>query len=163
MRIISMLLVLSLFICYVIFGSDQKKEEKADDSAQKVEVTLAGNQTICPITGKKIDAKFAVDFQGGRVKFCSADCEAKFLKDPEAGYKKLEAAKETVDSIQTECSVSGDMLESFTKSIEIPGRKIYFCCNGCIDDFKQDQKKFLAKLPGVTVKDGVKVKPEEKK
>lgn len=163
MRTLTLLLILSLFICYVIFASDEKKEEKADESTQKVAVTQAGNQTICPITGKKVDPKFSVDYQGGRIKFCSADCEAKFLKDPEAGFKKLEAAKETVDSIQTECTVSGDMLEGFTKILEIPGRKIYFCCNGCIDDFKQDQKKFLAKLPGVTVKDGVKVKPEEKK
>ena len=162
MRSISLSVVLNLILFLVILGNDEKKEEKANDATQKNTVTQAGNQTVCPITGKKVDPKFSVDYQGGRIKFCSADCEAKFLKDPEAGFKKLEEAKEFVDSLQTECTISGDTLENYSKILEIPGRKIFFCCNGCIDDFKQNKKKFLEKMPGVTVKDGVKVKLKDK-
>ena len=109
-------LMLMCVLSFVVFASDKKKDdavvkEKPNEATQKAEVKVAGNQTICPVTGKKVDPKIFVDFQGSRVKFCSSTCEAKFLKAPEEGFKKLADAKETVDSIQTNCPASGDALD----------------------------------------------------
>jgi YHS domain-containing protein len=30
---------------------------------------------------------------------------------------------------------------------EYKGKKVYFCCPGCVDRFKADPEKYLAKLP----------------
>lgn len=165
MKFTLMLLAFAGAFAFTLFASDEKKEETKDEtkveakaSVEKVEVKVAGTQTLCPITGKKIDPKFFVDFQGSRIKFCSSDCEAKFLKAPADGFKKIAKNNETVDSIQTKCPASGDKLENYDLFVEMPGRKIYVCCEDCIPDFKKDEAKILNKLPGVKVKDGVKVK-----
>ena len=89
--------------------------------------------------------KVSVDYQGSRIKFCSATCQAKFLKAPEDGFKKIADAKEIVDSIQANCPVSGDVLEDFNKSADLPGRKIFFCCSDCAGDFTKDKESFINK------------------
>lgn len=161
MKSIFLFLIMMAVFTYVLFANDEKKEV-TKDSGKKIEVKVAGNQTICPVSGKKIDSKIFVDFQGSRIKFCSADCEAKFLKSPEVGFKKLADAKEVVDSIQTNCPAADEKLEDYEVFVEKPGRKIYFCCKDCIDDFKKDEAKILEKLPGVKVKDEIKEKKTEK-
>lgn len=169
MKFAVLLLMIFSILVFVLYASDEKKDDSAqkkDDSKEmvmKIEVKLAGNQTICPVTGNKVDPKIFVDYQGNRIKFCGATCEVKFLKAPEDGFKKLADAKETVDNTQTKCPVSDDVLENHNLFIEKPGRKIYFCCNDCPPDFKKDESKFLNKMPGVKVKDGVKVNAEAKK
>ena len=165
MKSVLLLLTFTCAIFLIIFASDEKKDESKvnKEESKKIEVKLAGNQTICPVTGNKVDPKIFVDYQGNRIKFCGTTCEAKFLKAPEDGFKKLADAKETVDNTQTKCPVSGDVLEKHDFIIEKPGRKIYFCCDDCLPDFKKDEVKFMNKMPGVKVKDGVKVNSEEKK
>ena len=168
MKSFILFLLFTTVLSFLVFASDEKKEEtvakeKPKESTQKAEVQVAGNQTICPVSGKKVDAKFSVDFQGSRIKFCSVTCEATFLKAPEDGFKKIASANETVDSIQTNCPASGDALENHNKFTELPGRKIYFCCGDCIGDFNKDKDNMMKKLPGVTVKDSVKENATDKK
>ena len=47
---------------------------------------------------------------------------------------------------QTLCPLSGEKVElaSFT---EHEGKKVYFCCDGCIEKFTADPAKYVAKLP----------------
>jgi YHS domain-containing protein len=47
---------------------------------------------------------------------------------------------------QTTCPVRGDPID---KSVftEYQGKKVYFCCKGCIAEFQKDPQKCIAKLP----------------
>ena len=53
----------------------------------------------------------------------------------------------------TTCVVSGEKLGGMGDSFEYihkeagkPDRRVLFCCEGCVDDFKKDPAKYLAKL-----------------
>jgi hypothetical protein len=73
-----------------------------------------------------------------------------------AAEKNAPAKKEVVipkDYPTAVCVVSGDDLgemgapfEYIHKEAGKPDRKILFCCDGCVKDFKADPAKFLAKL-----------------
>ena len=47
-----------------------------------------------------------------------------------------------------DCVVGGEALGSMGDPVEYvhEGRLVQFCCEGCIDDFKKDSTKYLAKL-----------------
>jgi len=52
---------------------------------------------------------------------------------------------------QTKCPVmSGKIDEKFF--VDYKGKRIYFCCSGCIEEFKKDPEKYLKKMEaeGVT-------------
>ena len=54
-------------------------------------------------------------------------------------------------SSQTKCPVlSGKVNENLYADYQ--GKRIYFCCSGCIDEFKKDPEKYLKKMAaeGVT-------------
>ena len=48
----------------------------------------------------------------------------------------------------TTCVVSGDKLGAMGKPVIITyqGTEVRFCCHDCIESFKQDPAKYLAKL-----------------
>ncbi len=48
-------------------------------------------QSICPITGGKINKSVFVDYHGKRVYFCCASCPKAFLADPEKYVEEMEA------------------------------------------------------------------------
>ena len=47
-------------------------------------------QSVCPVLGNKINKDVYTDYQGKRVYFCCAGCEAPFKKNPEKYLKKME-------------------------------------------------------------------------
>jgi YHS domain-containing protein len=53
---------------------------------------------------------------------------------------------------QTLCPVGGGKIDPkvFT---EYKGKKVYFCCDGCIEPFKKDPEKYVKKLPQFGGKD----------
>jgi len=57
------------------------------------------------------------------------------------------AAQKAVYPLKT-CVVGGESLGSMGDPVEFvhEGRLVQFCCEGCIDDFKKDSTKYLAKL-----------------
>ncbi|MHC4423823.1 MAG: YHS domain-containing protein [Planctomycetota bacterium] len=63
--------------------------------------------------------------------------------------KKSESATPGATSIiteQTTCPVMGNPIN---KSLfaEYKGKKVYFCCAGCVDKFKANPEQYIAKLP----------------
>ena len=52
---------------------------------------------------------------------------------------------------QTVCPVLGGKIDKNVYT-DYQGKRIYFCCSGCIDDFKKDPEKYLKKMEeqGVT-------------
>jgi hypothetical protein len=57
------------------------------------------------------------------------------------------AAQKAAYPLKT-CVVGGESLGSMGDPVEFvhEGRLVQFCCEGCIDDFKKDSTKYLAKL-----------------
>ncbi len=58
-----------------------------------------------------------------------------------------ESVKEIASAVeQTTCPIMGTAINKalFT---EHKGKKVYFCCPGCEDKFKEEPEKYIAKLP----------------
>ncbi len=53
---------------------------------------------------------------------------------------------------QTICPVEGGKIDKNIYT-DYQGKRIYFCCSGCIDSFKKDPEKYLKQMEaqGVTV------------
>jgi len=72
-------------------------------------------------------------------------------QEPVARKRQVVTASEPTRQIalpaeQTTCPLMGMAID---KSVftEYKGKKVYFCCAGCIDGFKKDPEKYVAKLP----------------
>ena len=58
-----------------------------------------------------------------------------------------ETAKETAAAVeQTTCPVMGGAINK-ALFVEYEGKKVYFCCTGCEEQFKKEPEKYIAKLP----------------
>jgi YHS domain-containing protein len=47
---------------------------------------------------------------------------------------------------QTNCPVMGGPIDK-SIFVEYKGKKVYFCCTGCIAAFQKEPEKYIAKLP----------------
>lgn len=47
---------------------------------------------------------------------------------------------------QTTCPVMGGPIDK-SVFVEYQGKKVYFCCPGCVDTFKASPEKYISKLP----------------
>jgi YHS domain-containing protein len=57
-----------------------------------------------------------------------------------------QAQAKAVVAEQTTCPVMGGPIDK-TIFTEYKGKKVYFCCKGCVETFKADPEKYIAKLP----------------
>jgi Cu+-exporting ATPase len=66
-----------------------------------------------------------------------------------AGASALKAPGEAKVGDRTRCPVSGDefVVTADSPQTDFGGKTYYFCCAGCINKFKADPQKFIAK-PG---------------
>ena len=66
------------------------------------------------------------------------------------GEKKLNLGDYPLDT----CVVAGKKLGSMGEpyAFEFEGKKVYFCCEGCKEDFNADPKKYLAKIEAAKAK-----------
>jgi YHS domain-containing protein len=66
----------------------------------------------------------------------------------ESTKESAEPAKEAVTAAieQTACPVMGGAIDK-TVFTEYKGKKVYFCCPGCIEEFKANPEQYVAKLP----------------
>jgi YHS domain-containing protein len=46
---------------------------------------------------------------------------------------------------QTECPVMGGKVDKKVYT-DYQGKRIYFCCSGCVDDFKKNPDKYLKQM-----------------
>lgn len=52
----------------------------------------------------------------------------------------------SVATMQTICPAMGNPIDKNVYT-EYKGKKVYFCCKGCVAKFEADPEKYLAKLP----------------
>ena len=60
------------------------------------------------------------------------------------GEKKPNLGDYPLDTCVVAGKKLGSMGEPYLYTHE--GQKVYFCCDGCVDEFKKDPKKYLAKI-----------------
>ena len=62
---------------------------------------------------------------------------------------KLSAEDQILAAQQKTCPVTGEQLGSMDKPdvVEVSGRKVLLCCEGCREKLLDDPEKYLAKLP----------------
>ena len=118
---------------------------------QDIAVGPNGEQILCPVMDNPINKDIFVEYQGKKVYFCCAGCDDVFLKDPEKYLHKLPQFQKddgTAESgtEQTVCPVMGGKINKDI-FVEYEGRKVYFCCPGCIEEFQKNPEKYLEKLP----------------
>jgi len=109
------------------------------------------NQTECPVMSGKINKDQYVDYQGQRIYLCCAGCKGVFKKDPEKYMKKFEDENILLESVQKVCPVTEKPVKKEIYK-DYKGRRVHFCCSGCIAQFDKDPEKYLNKLDEETKK-----------
>jgi len=67
---------------------------------------------------------------------------------PQAVEKAVEPAKEAVAAAveQTICPIMNKPIDK-NIFVEYKGKKVYFCCQGCVAEFNKDPEKWVKDLP----------------
>lgn len=147
LQVILSAFVLTAFLAVTAFAGEA--ETKSNDTKtvkdQKVELK---EQTNCPVMGGKINKKHYSDIQGQRVYFCCPGCSAKLTENPDKYFEEAAAQGVLFENIQTTCPVTGNELKSKDVFTDYKGRRVYFCCAGCIPQFEKDPQKYLGILDG---------------
>jgi YHS domain-containing protein len=115
------------------------------------ESTTMAAQTTCPVMGGEINKELYADHEGKRVYFCCGGCPEKFRKDPRMYLTKLEEMgqkPELIATTQTTCPVMGGEINK-ELYVDHEGRRVYFCCESCVGEFKKDPEKYLNKLEAI--------------
>jgi len=88
-------------------------------------------KATCPVANKPALQDKTVDYKGGKVYFCCANCPKAFEKDT-AKYatKANQQLVATGQATQTKCPISGAALNA-DKTVEVGGVKVTFCCEKC--------------------------------
>jgi YHS domain-containing protein len=140
LQIITVMFLFAMLVAGTAFAEDKKAEVKA---TKKIELK---EQTLCPVMGGKINTKVYTDIQGQRVYHCCPGCSAPLKKDPDKYFQKAAAEGVLFENIQTTCPVSGAELKKKEVALDFEGRRVYFCCEGCVSAFKKDPQKYLTMI-----------------
>ncbi len=94
------IMAVAVIAAMVVLGGCKKKEQPTQQTptteqmkqtaAQAMEV----EQTVCPVTGEKIDKNVFVEYKGKKVYFCMESCKKAFEQDPEKYIAKLPQFKQ---------------------------------------------------------------------
>jgi YHS domain-containing protein len=106
---------------------------RASDGEAKKHVT----NKKCPVMKADVSEKYRVDYKGQYVYFCCQGCIAMFEKDPEKYIATLSPEDQEAIKPNEICPVTHEPIPDKTRWIEEDGRKVYFCCDGCMDMYKQ--------------------------
>jgi YHS domain-containing protein len=88
----TMLLAMVIVVGLSLAGC-KKKEQPAPASPEKPKATASAakevEQTVCPVTGEKIDKNIFTVYKGKKVYFCMESCKKAFEADPNKYISKL--------------------------------------------------------------------------
>jgi hypothetical protein len=134
-----------LVVTVAVLASTPIWANAAEPTAAAVKPAAIQHQTLCPVMGGKINKKQFADVKGKRIYVCCMGCIGKIKADPETYIKKIEAAGETVATLQTTCPVMGGKVNK-SLYVDEAGQRMYVCCKGCIGPLKKDFAKYAKKL-----------------
>ena len=118
-------------------------------------------KATCPVANKPALQDKTVDYKGGKVYFCCANCPKAFEKDT-AKYatKANQQLVATGQATQAKCPISGAALNA-DKTVEVGGVKVTFCCEKCqgkVAEAKGDAQAELVFSDAAFTKAGFEVK-----
>ena len=117
-KFVGLALVLAIGMAVVIGTADADKKKE-------------GVAATCPVSGKAINPKAAVDYKGGKVYFCCPNCPKAFAKDTaKFASKANHQLALTGQAKQVACPIAGKKTNPKTE-IKVAGVGVQFCCNGC--------------------------------
>ena len=127
MRKIAYAIVLAVLLVGAVAAS------ASSDGTEKKNVT----NKMCPVSGGPVAEKYRAEYKGQYVYVCCEGCLNEFNKTPETFVAKL--TKEDQEAIKTNelCPVSKEPVVQ-SLSVEFEGRKVYFCCEHCVEKYKKD-------------------------
>ncbi len=155
-------LVFTFSLAFAGEGHDKAEKTAKAESAEKADAVESKPQTNCPVMGGKINKEVYTDIQGQRVYHCCPGCSGALVADPDKYFKKAAVEGVLFENIQTNCPVSGKELEEKEVYTDYEGRRVYFCCAGCIASFEKDPQKYLMKLDEQSSTDEKAEEPEKK-
>jgi YHS domain-containing protein len=124
---------ISLAILSVVILAAAVAASTSPDGAEKKNVT----NKLCPVSGGPVSEKYRTEYKGQYVYVCCEGCLNEFNKNPEAFVAKMSKEERDAIAVNEVCPVSGEPIDK-TKSVEFEGRKVYFCCDHCVDKYKND-------------------------
>jgi multidrug efflux pump subunit AcrA (membrane-fusion protein) len=127
----------------------------AEPAVRRTGLTIE-EQKICPVEDAELGSMgppVAVEVNGQKVWTCCDACPPKVKADPARYLAKLGVSSGGGSSAVTAeaqkiCPVTGAKLGSMGDpvAVEVAGRKVWICCEGCEPKLKADPAKYLAKL-----------------
>lgn len=102
----------------------------------------------CPVMDTPVNFLMSTETPDGPVFFCCARCIDKYKAEPEKYSSQVADQRKSLGDmpkVQVVCPVTGKKLNKkmFT---EADGRKVYFCCGGCVKKFEKDPDRYQAAL-----------------
>lgn len=126
--------------------------------------------TVCPVSGKPVDATKTLAFEGKTIGFCCDNCPKTFQKDPKKFASKIKAdaapaavpatpakpgekkpddkkkpAAAPAAAANEKCPVSGQPVDA-SVTVAFEGKTVGFCCDNCKGKFEAEPKKFAKKI-----------------
>ena len=123
-------ITVALFALMMIAGA---VAARVSDGAEKKAVT----NKLCPVSGGPVVEKYRTEYKGQYVYLCCEGCVSEFNKNAEAIVAKMSKEEQELIKTNTACPVSGEPVDQ-KKFVEFEGRKVYFCCDHCVDKYKKD-------------------------
>jgi YHS domain-containing protein len=124
---------IALAILLTVLAAGMVAANARSDETSKKNVT----NKVCPVSGGPVSEKYRSEYKGQYVYMCCEGCLSEFNKSPETFVAKL--SKEDQEAIKTNevCPISGEPINK-SLSLEFEGRKVYFCCEHCVEKYKKD-------------------------
>jgi len=107
-------------------------DETKTDGAKK-----AVTNKMCPVMNSPVSEKYRTEYNGQYVYFCCQGCVTMFEKEPAKYIAEL--SKEDLAAIQPNeiCPITNEKNPNKSLWVEHEGRKVYFCCEGCVNMYKK--------------------------
>jgi len=128
--------------------SDAKLAKKDGECPKTTLARNGGNQTLCPVSGAKINKEVFVDYKSKRIYFGSKAGPDRFNKNPDAYVKKMEQQGVVFAMAplpQTLCPVNGCKINKDV-FVDYKGKRIYFGCASCPDKFNKSPDAYVKKM-----------------
>ncbi len=127
------MLIIGLIAATSLLGAAAPEKEKVQP------------QTTCPVMGGNVNKALFAEYGGKRIYVCCKECLETVKNDPVKYIRDLEAGGVTLEKVQANCPVMGGEINKKVFA-DHNGKRVYFCCPGCIETFKKDPDKYLKKL-----------------
>ena len=114
---------------FIVFASIAVMKAADDD-------TKAVTNKKCPVMKNEVSEKQRVEYKGQYVYFCCSMCLSTFEKDSEKYITNLSKEDQEAVKANETCPMTKEAVDQ-SKWIEYEGRKVYFCCEGCAEAYKE--------------------------